>query len=144
VVEDTGAYARKMAREDIMGKNSVRIIEGKGGLYHQYQGQQQPQPIYLELDPDKRKVTIDYNAEIGNAVPVDVWSGLVRRYTIPLMSRWSASQLARSIRPLFERVCAGWSRMDTGNNIVGCFTSDALDAEEDIERHIANLIPGSY
>jgi hypothetical protein len=122
---------------------SVRILAGRGRLCHQYQGQQQPQDIYLELDPNARQVTIHYNAEIGNAIPVDTWNGMLRRYTIPLMSRRNAARLARTLRPLLERVCDGWERVWDGGRYTGRLNADARDAEADIERHIANLIPGS-
>ena len=127
-----------------MRQKSVRVIRSYGRLRHRYQGQQMPQPIFLELFPKGRAVKVDYNAEIGNAVPMETWNGLFRRYTIPLMSRRNAVRLARTLRPLFERVCDGWTWEWDGNNHVGKINADAQDAEADIERHIANLIPGSY
>jgi hypothetical protein len=124
--------------------NSVCVIEGHGRLHQQYAGQQMPQPIFLELDPNARQVTIDYNAEIGNSIPVDAWNGMIRRYTIPLMSRRHAARLARTLRPLLERVCDGWERVWDGNRNVGRLNADAQDATDDIERTIANLYPGSW
>jgi hypothetical protein len=103
-----------------------------------------PQPIFLELDPERRTVRISWNAEIGNAVPVGVYNCLVRRYTIPLMSRCHAARLARTLRPLLERVCVGWSETWYGGNYIGSLNFDAVAAEVGIERHIANLIPGSF
>ena len=52
----------------------------------QYDGQIQPQPAYLELQPmldGEIYLRADYSGEIGNAVPMDVWYNRVLRFGVP-------------------------------------------------------------
>ena len=51
-------------------------------LLHQYQGQYEPQPAYIELDKND-KLTYDWDTSIGNGVGVDVFNGLTLRWRIP-------------------------------------------------------------
>ncbi len=120
-------------------KKTIKVIEGTGRLRVQYEGQSERQPIYLELDPEKREVTIGYNPEIGNAYPCDVWNGLLRWYYIPLMSRRNAARFARKHIDLFARVCDGWSRAYDGNRSIGRMSDDAIDAEMEIGLVIEEL-----
>lgn len=51
-------------------------------LYHQYDGQTSAQRAFLQLDADGY-VFCDWNAEIGNAVPMNVWKGIDIRIPVP-------------------------------------------------------------
>ena len=56
---------------------------GRNPLFHQYSGQFNPQPAYLELDGENQTVRFDWSGEIGNAVPITVWNRRERRIYIP-------------------------------------------------------------
>ena len=51
-------------------------------LYHHYDGQFEAQTAYVELDLRDGELRADWDAEVGNGVPADVWHGLRRRYGI--------------------------------------------------------------
>ena len=51
----------------------------KANLYHIYPGQTDPQPAFVAIDLETGKVGYDWNGEIGNAVPAEVWHGRVQR-----------------------------------------------------------------
>lgn len=42
-------------------------------LYLHYQGENDPQPVNVELDLKKRSLSAAANGEVGNAVPSKVW-----------------------------------------------------------------------
>ncbi len=110
-------------------------VEGKFDLYHQYPGQFEPQPTFIELDPEGTVVSARYNAEIGNAVPMAVYHGRIRRYSLPVpLKADAANELMEELMPLFERVCDGFETVWNGNNTVGKLTDDAIAAEEEIEK----------
>jgi hypothetical protein len=112
------------------GKMDLHITETKSedALYKRYPGQQSPQSCYLILDPSHRKLCCDYDGEIGNAVPMDVYHGLRLRWHIPLLTGSAADRLMRDVAPLAARVCAGYTREWDGHNHVGCYTADAQEA----------------
>lgn len=51
-------------------------------LYHQYHGQTSAQRAFLQLDHDGY-VFAAWEAEVGNAVPMNVWKGIDIRIPIP-------------------------------------------------------------
>lgn len=101
-------------------------------IYRHYQGEQSPQPCHIELDLRDGELSADYDAEIGNAVPMSVWHGIVRRWGIPCVTAESANQLMRDIAPLAQRVLDGATIEWDGNNNVGVLTVDAQAAEEEL------------
>lgn len=105
---------------------------GPTDLFCQYPGQHEAQPAYIELDPETGEVHASYNAE--NAAPVDVHAGMIRRYPVPPLVGSVATGLMNDLKPLFERVCAGFDRAyDTQRGrYVGVLTADAESAEDDI------------
>jgi hypothetical protein len=110
-------------------------------LYCQYPGQTEPQPAYLQIDDDGA-ITLDYSGEIGNAVPADVWHGLVSRH--PISELLSADQCAAvlvdaTVVALAARVHAGRSSVWDGNNYVGRLTDDAEQATEQLDDYLAEI-----
>lgn len=105
-------------------------------LLHTYPQQTDRQPCYIEFDLKNHSVYADWNAEIGNAVPTDVWHGFHRRYEIPALTRSAALDAMRTLLPLFERVAAGFEEAWDGNNNVGRLTEDAQTAEEEISNSL--------
>ncbi|TMZ67395.1 hypothetical protein EMG21_28710 [Klebsiella pneumoniae] len=114
----------------------VRIIActEPAELYHHYQGQTEPQPCYIELDLSERTLLADYNAEIGNGIPMRVYHGLVRRYPIPALTAEAANRVMEQIRPLAERICSDSEEIWDGSNHVARIGDDAAAAEAEIRR----------
>lgn len=102
-------------------------------LHRQYQGQTEPQDCYVEVDLTNAHLMADYNAEVGNAVPVEVFHGFERRYEIPALTGDAANDLLEEIRPLAERMVSDWEKTWDGNNMVAVLGDDAKAAEAEIE-----------
>jgi len=115
-------------------------------LYCHYDGQYQPQMAYIELDEDG-DVRATYNAEIGGGVPVDVYNGLTRRWTVSgevarYLPRQAVCELLDRLAPLLERVCQGHSvEWVCQGHSVGRLDDDALEASELIDRACYDLEP---
>lgn len=106
-------------------------------IYSRYRTESNPQPAYIEIDLEKETVEADYSGEIGNAVPANVWHGLVRR--IPVTPYAKGTVLAAflesdELRTLVERMIAGFESVWNGNNYVSKMTPDATAAEDELER----------
>lgn len=111
----------------------VAHISPVDALHHRYHGQSERQDCYIELDCQDGELTADYNAEIGNAVPMAVHHGHVRRYTIPCLKADAANALLDKIAPLAQRIVDGYSSEWDGNNHVADLDDDAQAAEAEIE-----------
>lgn len=116
----------------------MKILHIKDNLLHVYQNQTDRQPCYVELDCDDELLLADYDAEIGGAVPTEVWHGRARRYAIPLLMTGTVNALLDELAPLAQRVIAGYTREWNGNNLVGRLTDDAMNAEDEIAGIIQN------
>ena len=120
-------------------KLTIRPLTAWNELHHWYQGQTAPQDCYIELDCANRTLSAYANSEIGNAVPMNTWNGHDRRYHIPCITADAANELMEEIRPLAERVIAGYTSEWDGSNHRARFTTDAEQAEEEIERIIEGV-----
>lgn len=118
----------------------VKIIEVSepAALYHRYPGQHEPQSAYVELDLRERTLSAGTDPEIGNAVPFSVYHGFERRYPIPALAADVANELMAELRPLAERICAGWEETWDGNNHVARLGEDAEAAEEEIRNRLGD------
>jgi len=76
----------------------------------------------------------DWNAEIGHAVPYDVWHGRRLRSTVPPLTARAANALLARLLPLAERIEAGYSTDWDGNNHVGNLNTDAQAAADEVDR----------
>ena len=121
-------------------------------IYHRYPRQTEPQGAYIELRCSDGCLRADWNGEIGNAVPMDVYRGHTLRWGIhPEMPAQMINELLRDLAPLAERVIAGYSPNEwDGHNFVAAYSEDAQDATEEIEiicddyssRRLADLADG--
>ncbi|MBM9510058.1 hypothetical protein [Actinacidiphila acididurans] len=112
-------------------------------LYRHYDGQSEPQPAYIALDLEDARMWATYNAEIGNAVPFDVFHGIERRYGIPLLTAQAANRVMEELRPLAERILADSTVDWDGNNNVATLGADAQAAENEIAERLGNVFnPG--
>ena len=89
-------------------------------LYCAYDGQEQD--CMIELDLETGVLDASYDPEIGNAVPMYVWDGIVRRYRIPCLSSQGANRAMEAILPLAQRVLDGaevvWDPVHAENRAV--------------------------
>ena len=132
------ALGMKTARFGQMIQENPMIVQintvAPAELHHQYPGQNEPQPCYVELDLRTRTLGTDWNGEIGNAVPFSVHHGFDRRYPIPALTSTAANTLLEQIRPLAERMVSDWEEQWDGNNQVAVLGDDAAAAEAEIEK----------
>ncbi len=106
-------------------------------LYHRYQGQTNRQPVIIQIDPIQDTLSIDYNAEIGNAVPTAVYHGRIRRFTLAQVPTADAArELLEQIYSLAMEVSAGYSEEWDGSNMIGKLTPHAEAVEQAIEREL--------
>jgi hypothetical protein len=115
-----------------MAQVTVTELTSPTALYCHYDRQTNPQPCYIALDTRDSRMWADYNAEIGNAVPMDVWHGMVRRYSIPILRSTTANELMRDLVPVAARVVDGTSIDWDGSNHVASLNEDAQQAEAEI------------
>lgn len=115
---------------------SVRIIEciSPTELYRHYDGEFNAQDVYIELDLREGTLLADYNAQVGNAVPEAVFHGFERRYGIPILTGEAANRVMQELAPLADRILADWESEWNGQSTIAVLGSDALAAEEEIEK----------
>lgn len=113
---------------------SVALVYDGRSLYKRYPTQTTLQPCFVELDCKRSELDARYNAEIGNAVPVDVWYGHLQRFKIELLKPEAIAKLLADIAPFAAVVVAGYTSAWDGHNHRARFTSEAQKAIEQIER----------
>ena len=118
----------------------MQIITVEAPLYRKYDRQTNPQPVYLEIDPARETISMEWNAEIGNAVPSAVWHNIILRYTLPITPTVSAAdELLQGIAPLAERIIAGHTTEWDGSNHVGRLNADAQAASDELTEIIGDM-----
>jgi hypothetical protein len=121
----------------------LEIIEQQGDqdLYLHYPGQYQRQNVYLYLDCESGEAEIRYNPEIGTAIPMRQWNGLLRAWPVnqPLKAR-AANQLLEELSPLLQSVLDGFESVWDGSNLVGRFNESACQAHDEIEKVIEDFL----
>ena len=115
--------------------------DGTAPLYKVYPQQLQPQQAYLGFNPEADELALeaDYSGEIGNAVPANVWNGLIQRFSVsPRVLRSEIEALAsdEKLAGLLERVKAGFSSDPYRG---GIYTDDAREAIQEIELYLQGL-----
>jgi len=108
---------------------TIKKIENLDEIYCRYDRQSTAQPCYVELDCRSGVLTASYNAEIGNAIPMDVYRRHIRQYSIPLLTPAAVNDLLESLHPLAQRVVDGYTSKWDGNNNIARFTDDASEAD---------------
>lgn len=105
-------------------------------LHRQYDGQNQPQPAYIELDVETGTLKASYDSVVGTASPASVRYGFERRYAIPILTGEAANALMEMLVPLADRVVADWEEHWDDSNTVVRLGEDALAAEQEMEELI--------
>ena len=108
----------------------------RGELTCRYPRQSDYQDVYIALDLRDGEMWASYDAEIGNAVPLDVWHGHVRRYPIHTRSVQDANRLMREVRRVARRVVAGYEDHWNGSNRVARLSEDAQAADDMIAEYL--------
>lgn len=125
---------KQIIKENPVENITVTITDvAPAELHRQYPGQHEPQDAYVEVGLEQQTLCADYNGEVGNAVPADVYHGQVRRYEIPALTSTAANELLEEIRPLAERMVADWDEKWNGNDMVAVLGDDAAAAEAAIQ-----------
>jgi hypothetical protein len=116
-------------------KTEITAIKctGKHPLYRIYPRQLNPQDAYIELDPESAELSADWNAEVGNAIPMPVYHRRILRYPVtPYLTSEEANTLMEEISPLALIVCNEYSEAWDGSNMVGQLTEEGEEASEAI------------
>lgn len=123
---------------------TIRPVTTEDGLFAVFGREQAPQPCFIALDLRDGAMWAAYNPEIGNAVPVAVWHGIVLRWRIPLVRGSSANALMEQIRPNAERIMVDSEIAWDSSNQVGRLGDDARDADDDIAELLNEEEPDLY
>lgn len=118
----------------------MRATIAAAPLLHQYQGQNEPQDAFIELDCENREAYAKWTGEIGNAVPARVWHGHNRRYEVDnTLSGVAIADLLESdkFQALAQRVCDGYDSVWDGNNYVARLNDDAEEAEDQLKEFLS-------
>lgn len=100
-------------------------------LYRQFPKQNNPQPAYVELDPEDGVLCADYSSEIGYAIPEREYHHRLLRWGVCAnLTAEEVNDLLARIVPLAVDIIAGYSREWDGNDTVGCYTDEADAARE--------------
>lgn len=109
-------------------------------LYQRYQGQTRPQDVYVQIDWEEKKISTDWNGEIGNSVPFSVWHGRVDQFSLPAgILPTEANQIMEEIEPIAEKLSALFTCEWDGSNHVGRWTSEGKDKLQDLADKIEVL-----
>lgn len=88
-------------------------------------------PAFLQLDPRDGRVTFEYWERNTKPTAVTLRHWLWWQCS-SYVGKAEAVRLAEEMRPLFERVCAGYSTDWNGRDHIGIFSTDAEAALEEI------------
>jgi hypothetical protein len=99
---------------------SILPVRHNADLLDIYPNQTEPQACYIALDLCTGRMSAQTNPEIGNAVPMDVWHGLVRRYHLPgppvaAVANALMEDMADHARTVLDHAEVVW---DGSNNVV--------------------------
>jgi len=104
-----------------------------------YDGRPQAQAGLMELD-EEGNVTVGYDPEIGDAVPMHVWHGRTRRFHIPNdLTVHGVDKLIDTVEADLQIVYDDLEISWNGSNIVGKLSEAGEDAELQIEDAIFSM-----
>lgn len=116
-------------------------------LWHHYSGQLRHQDVFVELDLRDGHMTVDYSGEVGNAVPVAVWNGEVRRYALAAVPTTAgANRLLQRLAPLAQRVLDDSTQVYNarrGQNLIAV-GEEGASSEADIAEVLAEIDAPDY
>lgn len=116
----------------------VNIIEVEAkDLHCKYQGQSDQQRVYLEINPENDTMTMWFDGEIGNAVPVAVYNGRILRCYFPTnyIPR-DPNEFMRVRSEEIDAIISGHSVEWDGSNHVGKLTDEAQETLDKLRDEI--------
>lgn len=117
----------------------------KARMYVRYHNQVKPQPVYLKLALDSKKVWYDYDPETGGAIPADEYHGIVQTVRIPSNIDCDAMDEALEhpeVKQLIETVFEnGETYRDRNGNLRGKLTEEGHSALYRLEDWILDNVP---
>ncbi|MFI8769553.1 hypothetical protein ACIGN6_32240 [Streptomyces sp. NPDC053792] len=112
---------------------TVRLLTRPDELHARFHGQSEAQPAYVELGLKDGILLASYDAVVGQGVEAEVYHGIDRRWSIPVLTQDAANRLLDDLAPLAQRVLDGSDVVWDGNNWVGrVVTEDAEAAYDEI------------
>lgn len=95
---------------------------------HWYQGQHNAQPVYLEIEAGENPI-IDYDSEIGGAVPEAVWNNRILRIQLPsrIYSDAEAEEILEDFKEEISALEDSYNERWTGQNHMGSWDYDLED-----------------
>ncbi|WP_392749403.1 hypothetical protein [Streptomyces sp. LN590] len=116
---------------------SIRYCTDPDALFCRYASESKPQPAYIELGLRDGVFLASYDSAVGpRQQTAGVFSGIDRRWTIPILSGGAANNLLSKLAVLAQRVLDGAEVEWDGNNHVGqLITDDANEAYTSIAAH---------
>lgn len=117
--------------------NAAELRAQPAPLFHQYPGQDSPQPAFIELDCESRSAEARFSGEVGNAVPAYVWHRRALRFAVPSEIKGgviAAFLESEEFQVLARRICDGYEKAWDGSSHVGRYTSDAREAMEELQQ----------
>lgn len=107
-----------------------------------YPTQYNYQKAYIELDPESKTLTCDWNGEIGNAVPFAVYHGRVLRFSFPPFTKLhDVRDCMKAIAPACAAMVKEYKERWDGNNWRGIWNEELLDM---VQRRVLALSPEVY
>jgi len=107
-------------------------------LYHRYPGQLEAQPVFVEVDLENRTISIDWDGEIGNAIPVPVFHGRTLRFRGLPWAAHVANALLQELAPLAAQLASEATIDWDGSNRVGALSEAGERLQEEIEGVISS------
>jgi len=102
-------------------------------LFKKYDQEVQVQPAYIELDVRNGSLVADWNPEVGNGAPADVWHGLRRHYRIsPDLTTDEINSLLTELAPIAQRIVDETEIQSDGLQDRPILSDDAEALEEDM------------
>ncbi len=123
-----------------MMKTNAQDLRGvTAPIYKEYPGQTAPQPAFIELDCEAETAEARYSGEIGNAVPMPNYYGLVLRF--PVLPETRGQVLAEfleseAFQKLAERIVSGFTSVWDGNNHRGHYSEESAYAHAEMTQLI--------
>jgi hypothetical protein len=101
-------------------------------LYEKFRGQNQRQPVFVELDLESGDLSAYVSPDIGNGMPERVYNRRAIRWEIPVLTPEACNALLDEIEPHAGILWDGSTIEFDGRNHVGTLDDDAQDAVQTI------------
>jgi hypothetical protein len=131
-------------RYEMSEKLRIVEVEGRTQLYCQYPGQINPQPVYVEIDPEARMLQMRYNPNVGSGQLVEAYHGRLDCTYLPFGVVPTAEAANQMMNALLDQATAladsyvGWW---DGSNHVGRWDEDLrLAWERSVEEYAGGSI----